>query len=195
MNNSRQVNFVTITKCGSHIIRNSIDQQCQNFNFFHVFTGKQFDKNFEFLYLTRKNTYEFFLSKVYSYYILDRVTEKDNFYTENENNLCYEEQINFFNGQKIFLTKKFITQTLQELELFYKFYSQYPSEHPVLYYEDISVDPENELKKWNFKYYPELSSVKKKKLPYDEVFENPYALESFYYQIENKIKQKYKINF
>jgi hypothetical protein len=152
MSNLRQVNFVTISKCGSHIIKNSIKKQCKDFNFFHTFMEHSFNENYDFLYLTRKDTYDFFLSKVYSYYILDRVTDKDNFYSDNENNYSYQKQIEFFNGQKIFLTTKFITQTLKELETFYKFYSTHMSNYPVLYYEDITLNPEIELKKWNFNF-------------------------------------------
>lgn len=195
MNHSRRVYFVTISKTGSHIIKGSIKLQCKSFNFFYTYEMENLNRDFDFLYLTRKKTYEYVITQAYSYYLLDKVLHKDNLYNEEDVEFYFQKQLEYYNGNKITLTRKFVLDTLKQLELFYKFYSENPSNYPTLYYEDISLDAETELKKWNFEYFPEFSSLKKKKIPYEEVFANLYEHESFFYKLENKIKEQYKIHF
>lgn len=185
--------FVSLSRCGSHIIRGSLDAQ-SNTTFIHPFMVNDTYKvsTPSTMYISRCDTYAWFLTNVYNYYIFENITDVDNVFTDTANNVLLIKQQEYFQN-KIVLTKSHATIQLRAFDNFCKFISNNPSNLPILYYEDIIVNPACELAKWKLNYYPATSSKKISKLDYNTVFENQYELYDYWIYMINKIKDQHDV--
>jgi len=109
-----------------------------------------------------------------------------NAWNTTEQDYYYQKQVEIF-IEPTLLTPLHFKPLLYQIKKHDQMKNKYPSKFPTLYYEDLCVDPAKELAKWNFEFYPEKSSVKIKKIPYDQVFLNMDEHRKLWYYILKKL--------
>jgi hypothetical protein len=191
----RKTLLCTPSRCGSHIIRYSIasETDCQmkitiNYKDYNINPD-----NREIFYLERRDSYQWALTSLYNSFIFDKIDHKDdNVWTLEEQEDYYQKQLKIFE-EPITLSYLHFVGLVERILLHKKIMRLYPSKHPVLYYEDLCIDPGRELSKWGFRFMPEKSSIKIKKIPYDEAFTNSDKFRKFWNQCVDQGKNYFKI--
>ena len=194
----RKILFCTTSRTGSHIILKSLKSQVDT-ELFHATSGytsstttcidvKDFVTDREVFYLERKDSFQWALTNIYNDIIFNKINggTRCNVWNTTEQDYYYQKQVEIF-IEPTLLTPLHFKPLLYQIKKHDQMKNKYPSKFPTLYYEDLCVDPAKELAKWNFEFYPEKSSVKIKKIPYDQVFLNMDEHRKLWYSILKKL--------
>ena len=147
---------------------------------------KDFVTDREVFYLERKDFFQWALTNIYNEIIFNKIKDDCNVWNTAQQDYYYQKQVEIFTEPTL-LTPLHFKPLLYQIKKHNQMKNKYPSKFPTLYYEDLCVDPAKELAKWNFEFYPEKSSVKIKKIPYDQVFLNIDEHRKLWYYIFEKL--------
>ena len=183
----RKILFCTISRTGSHIILRSLENQVDT-ELVHAMDidVKDFVTDREVFYLERKDFFQWALTNIYNEIIFNKIKDDCNVWNTTQQDYYYQKQVEIFTEPTL-LTPLHFKPLLYQIKKHNQMKNKYPSKFPTLYYEDLCVDPAKELAKWNFEFYPEKSSVKIKKIPYDQVFLNIDEARKLWYYIFEKL--------
>lgn len=189
--------LITHNRCGTHMVHKSI-LDCKLFHepietdgyIICNETGNSIFTNddWSFNYLERRNTYDWFLTATFNYYITNHVLTRSNLYDgeEDRNTHLYNDCVELISSiPSLTLSLLHMKPCVKKLSAHYAFKSAHPSAFDTLYYEDLVRDVKHELLKWHVDYVGGSSSIKLKKPSYDTFFTNIKEMEQPWYKILN----------
>ena len=173
----RKLMLVTPARSGTHIILGGLREQHDCILWHPQHHSGDWDTSRERLYLERRDSYEWARTITYNHYYRPHVfggAYPDNLWTADQQRVSMEHQQERLAQQGPVLLKPSHFKPMVEHWCDYLvFKRQYPSEWPTLYYEDVSVNPDHELGKWQLEHRPKLASVRTPKIPPREAWQNP----------------------
>ena len=173
----RRLMLITPGRSGTHIIFLSLKEEHDCILWHPQFHRGEWDPSREKLYLERRDSYAWAMANIYNYNYNPYIFGDDclhNLWTTGQQRKSIEHQRERLAQQgPVLLTASHFKHLVQQWCDYLEFKHHNPSLWPTLYYEDVSLNPNQELRRWKLHHSPTLASVKTLKIPPQEAWQNP----------------------